>query len=126
MCKFTEIDDCGCKDVRKTVHYSIGNCFADGDHTICEPCQCDCHHTPESPVSPVETVKTFYLVVALDDLNIVRYQRLFKDLDKAYDCGMKWQHKFKDKELDIEIQLLLLGETGVDDYRVSTLDVLED
>jgi hypothetical protein len=43
MCKFTEIEDCGCKDVRKTVHYSIGHCFEDGDHSLCEPCECDCH-----------------------------------------------------------------------------------
>jgi hypothetical protein len=83
-------------------------------------------HGLESPVSPVETVEWLYLVVALDDLNIVRYQRLFKDLDEAYDCGMKWRHKFKGKDLDIEIQVLSLGETAIDDYRVATWDTIED
>ena len=102
-------------------------CYKAEEHNCHErECQCDCHCAPEEPVSPVKTIEWLYLVVALNDLNIVRYQRLFKDMDEAYDCGMKWRHKFKGEQLDIEIQLLLLGETGVDDYRVSTLDVLED
>jgi hypothetical protein len=50
MCKYTEAEDCGCKDTPKTVHYFIGNCFTDGDHSRCEPCECDCHK-PEEPVN---------------------------------------------------------------------------
>ena len=57
MCKFIDIEDCGCKDVRKTVHYSMGTCFEDGDHTLCEPCECDCHIPQEEPVEPVEEPK---------------------------------------------------------------------
>ena len=106
-------------------------CYRNEEHNCHErQCECDCHYAPEDapkePVSPVKTIEWLYLVVALNDLNIVRYQRLFKDLDEAYDCGMKWRHKFKDRDLDIEIQVLSLGETAIDDYRVATWDTIED
>jgi hypothetical protein len=66
-------------------------------------------------------MKDKFLVVVIDDLNIVHKQMLCETYKKAEEARDQWRFRFRGSNKDVEIQLLSECAQCTEDWKVITL-----